>query len=53
MGLVSLVFARGDGLRHVLFAVAGERVVARLRERLYRAIVEQEVAFFDAGARAS
>ena len=34
--LVSLVFAAATALRHVLFAVAGERVVARLRDRLYR-----------------
>jgi ATP-binding cassette subfamily B protein len=35
------------GLRAFLFSVAGERVVARLRERLYRAILAQEVGFFD------
>jgi ABC transporter fused permease/ATP-binding protein len=47
MAVVSLVFAVATAFRHVLFAVAGERVVARLRDRLYRTIVEQEVAFFD------
>jgi ABC transporter fused permease/ATP-binding protein len=34
-------------LRYILFTVAGERVVARLREDLYRAILQQEIAFFD------
>ena len=33
--------------RSWLFTVAGERVVARLRETLYAAIVRQEVGFFD------
>ncbi len=35
-------------LRFILFSVAGERVVARLREEVYRAILRQEIAFFDA-----
>jgi ABC transporter fused permease/ATP-binding protein len=34
-------------LRSLLFAVAGERIVARLREQLYRAVIVQEIAFFD------
>ena len=34
-------------LRMWLFTVAGERVVARLRADLYRAILGQDVAFFD------
>jgi ABC transporter fused permease/ATP-binding protein len=34
-------------LRAYLFGVAGEKIVARLRQRLYRAILDQEVAFFD------
>ncbi len=34
--------------RYVLFSIAGERVVTKLREDLYRAILEQEIAFFDA-----
>jgi ABC transporter fused permease/ATP-binding protein len=34
--------------RYILFSVAGERVVARLREDVYRAILRQEIAFFDA-----
>jgi ABC-type multidrug transport system fused ATPase/permease subunit len=35
------------GLRYYLFSVAGERIVARLRERVYGAIMDQEIAFFD------
>jgi ATP-binding cassette subfamily B protein len=34
-------------LRYYLFTTAGERIVSRLRGDLYRAIVLQEVAFFD------
>ncbi len=33
--------------RSWLFTVAGERVVARLRQQLYASIVRQEVGFFD------
>ena len=36
------------GLRHYLFTVVGERVVADLRKRLFRAVIGQEVGFFDA-----
>ncbi|WP_437677682.1 ABC transporter ATP-binding protein [Sorangium sp. So ce131] len=35
-------------LRYVLFATAGERVVARLRARLFEHVLRQEMAFFDA-----
>ena len=35
------------GMRVQLFTVAGERIVARLREALYRRLLEQEIAFFD------
>jgi ABC transporter fused permease/ATP-binding protein len=35
------------GLRVQFFAVAGQRIVARLREALYRRLLEQEIAFFD------
>jgi ATP-binding cassette subfamily B protein len=48
MGAVSLVFGVSIAARYVLFSIAGERVVTRLRERLYRAILDQELAFFDA-----
>ncbi|MBI3178658.1 MAG: ABC transporter permease, partial [Deltaproteobacteria bacterium] len=34
-------------IRHYVFTVSGERVVTRLREQLYRAIIAQEIAFFD------
>jgi len=33
--------------RYYLFTVAGERIVTRLREQLYRNLIEQEIAFFD------
>jgi len=34
-------------LRSAMMGVVGERVVARLRNRLYQAILTQEIAFFD------
>ena len=34
-------------VRAYLFTVAGEHVVAQLRQRLYSVLVRQEVAFFD------
>ncbi len=34
-------------LRYVLFTISGERIVARLREQLYRSLVSQEIGFFD------
>lgn len=37
----------GIGLRMHLFTVAGERIVARLRRRLYAHVLSQEIAFFD------
>jgi ATP-binding cassette subfamily B protein len=33
--------------RYYLFSVAGERIVTRLRESVFAAIVEQEIGFFD------
>ena len=36
------------GLRHYLFTVVGERIVADLRTALYRSVVAQEIGFFDA-----
>jgi len=33
--------------RYYLFSVAGERIVTRLRESVFSAIVEQEIGFFD------
>ena len=48
MAVVSMVFGLSIAFRYILFTVAGERVVVDLRARLYRAILDQEVAFFDA-----
>jgi ABC transporter fused permease/ATP-binding protein len=48
MGVVALIFGVSIAIRYVLFTVAGERVVTNLRERLYRSIIDQEIAFFDA-----
>ncbi len=48
MVAIFVVQALAAALRYYLFAIAGERVVARLRESLYRSIIEQEIAFFDA-----
>jgi ABC transporter fused permease/ATP-binding protein len=46
-----VVFAGMGGLgfaRAYLFTIAGERVVLRLRERLFARVLSQEIAFFDA-----
>lgn len=34
-------------LRHYLFSIAGERIVLRLREQLFSALVRREISFFD------
>ena len=34
-------------LRYYLFSVAGERIVTRIREAVFGAIVDQEIGFFD------
>ncbi len=47
MGVLALVQGAAVGLRAVLFALAGERVVLRLRTELHARILEQEIAFFD------
>jgi ATP-binding cassette subfamily B protein len=47
MAIISLIFGVSIALRAYLFNTAGERVVTRLRETLYRRIMDQEVAFFD------
>ena len=44
---VLMVQAVAVSLRHITFTVIGERVVARLREQVYRAILRQEISFFD------
>lgn len=36
------------GLRHYLFSVVGDRIVADLRKDLYRAIIDRKMGFFDA-----
>ena len=48
MAAIFAVQAVAVALRYYLFTVAGERIVTRLREAVYRSIVEQEIAFFDA-----
>ncbi len=47
MLVVFFVQALAGGARYYLFTTAGEKVVARLREHLYQAIMEQDIAFFD------
>jgi ABC transporter fused permease/ATP-binding protein len=47
MGVIFVVQAVAVGLRYYLFTVAGERIVTRLRERLYRSLIDQEIGFFD------
>lgn len=47
MAGIALVSAIAMGLRYYLFMVAGERVIARLRNDLYQGILRQEIAFFD------
>ena len=36
-----------SAFRYALFTISGERVVARLRERLFAKVMEQDIAFFD------
>jgi ATP-binding cassette subfamily B protein len=48
MGALAVVQGLAVAGRAWLFAVAGERGVKRVRERLFRSLVSQEVAFFDA-----
>ena len=48
MGIIFAVQAVAVALRYYLFTVTGERIVARLRQKLYRAVIEQEIGFFDA-----
>ncbi|WP_368670618.1 ABC transporter ATP-binding protein [Myxococcus sp. AM011] len=44
---VFIVQSVAMALRAYLFATAGERVVTRLRKRLFQSLLSQEVAFFD------
>jgi len=48
MAAIFAVQAVAVALRYYLFTVAGERIVTRLREAVYRSIINQEIAFFDA-----
>jgi ABC transporter fused permease/ATP-binding protein len=49
LGMAVLALVQGGAIvvRARCFGVAGERVVTRLRRDLYRAVLDQEVAFFD------
>ncbi len=42
-----VVMAAASFARAYFFTLAGERVVARLRQRLYASLIRQEVGFFD------
>ena len=46
--LIFLVGALFTFMRGAIFNMAGERVVARVRRRLFAAILSQEIGFFDA-----
>ncbi len=48
LAAVFAVQATAVAARYYLFTVAGERIVAQLREDLYTSIIAQEVGFFDA-----
>ena len=47
MGIIFVVQAVAVALRYYLFSIAGERIVTRLREQVYRSIIDQEIGFFD------
>jgi ATP-binding cassette subfamily B protein len=47
MAVIFGVQAVAVALRYYLFSIAGERIVTRLREQVYRSIIEQEIGFFD------
>ncbi|HSL19796.1 MAG TPA: ABC transporter transmembrane domain-containing protein [Methylomirabilota bacterium] len=47
MAAIFAVQAVAVALRYYLFSTAGERIVTRLREAVYRSIIDQEIAFFD------
>ena len=48
--LASVLLVQGiaGALRYLLFTDAGERIVARLRKDLFRTVIAQDIAFFDA-----
>ncbi len=47
MGGVAALLGLSVSIRFVLFSNTGERVVAKLRSKLFEALMSQEVAFFD------
>ncbi len=49
MGLFGAFAIQGitSSLRYYLFTLSGERIVLRLRQKLYKQILSQEIAFFD------
>lgn len=49
LAMVAIAFVQGVAvaLRALLFSIAGERIVARLREQLFASILSQEIGFFD------
>lgn len=50
IGYMSLVFLLGSfagGIRSWLFELAGQRVVARLRQDIFKSILKQDIKFFD------
>lgn len=47
MAAVFAVQGVAVAFRYYLFSVAGERIVTRLREAVFGAIIEQEIGFFD------
>ncbi len=47
LAALAVVMGAAVAGRHLLFSLAGERGVRRVRERLYASLLAQEVAFFD------
>jgi len=47
MAVIFAIQAVAVALRYYLFTIAGERIVTRLREQVYRSIIDQEIGFFD------
>ena len=49
LGLFAAFVVQGitSSLRYYLFTLSGERIVLRLRQRLYQQILSQEITFFD------
>src|SRR5512145_2240739 len=47
LALIAVVQGFAVGGRHLLFSLAGERGVRRVRERLYQRLLDQEIGFFD------